>query len=197
MNPQATITITKNRLTAEVDGNTFTAPLGQYIPETLAYLTLFLEDCGLEINTEQIKAIHEGITSLKEEECAGTPIPEEAVDYQTITSHKTNALNDDLVITVRDNAGAGGANHHYKITGTTIEVDIEFQNGPVFEAGFNGITNEALLAILKHRMEGFQSGKFACIENQVALNHINSALETLKSRTNARVARGVEGTHEI
>jgi hypothetical protein len=108
-----------------------------------------------------------------------------------------------------DEAGDGGANHFYLIEGAKYKGNkswkgrnvqstaILFQNGPVPENGTNGLTHEVLLAILKHRLEGFQNGKFACVENQIALNHINAALETLKSRTKARVRKGIEGTHKI
>jgi hypothetical protein len=51
-----------------------------------------------------------------------------------------------------------------------------------------------LLAILLDRLEGFQSGKFACHDNQIALDHIQSARLWLHKRTMDRVTRGVEGT---
>lgn len=71
--------------------------------------------------------------------------------------------------------------------------DIIFQDGPVPEKGHNGITLECLLVICKDRLEMFQSGKFPCKENAVALDHINIALNSLKSRTKNRLDRGVEG----
>lgn len=55
-----------------------------------------------------------------------------------------------------------------------------------------GITNEALLAIVKDRLEGFQAGKFPCQENEDALAGVNHALKYLHKRTLDRIARGVE-----
>lgn len=76
-------------------------------------------------------------------------------------------------------------------------VDISFQCGPLAEAGINGITHENLLAILIDRLEGFQGGKYATVENQIALDHLRAAQNTLKFRTQLRLARGVEGTHTV
>ena len=135
------------------------------------------------------------------------PVYHEDKIQQVLHTHQTNACNSTISITVVDEPGDGGANHFYLVEnlgyknnpswdGRDVQsTAVVFQNGPVPEYGTNGFTHEVLLAILKHRLEGFQNGKFACIENQIALNHINAALETLKSRTKNRVKRGVEGTH--
>lgn len=71
---------------------------------------------------------------------------------------------------------------------------VAFQNGPIKEEGYNGLTQEALFAIIIDRLDGFQSGKFACRENAVALTHTESALLWLTKRTLDRLARNVEGT---
>jgi hypothetical protein len=71
---------------------------------------------------------------------------------------------------------------------------IAFQNGPIKEFGSNGLTQEALFAIIIDRLEGFQTGKFSCRENAVALTHTDTALLWLKKRTFDRLARSVEGT---
>lgn len=73
---------------------------------------------------------------------------------------------------------------------------IAFQNGPIKEFGSNGLTQEALFAIIIDRLEGFQSGKFSCRENAVALTHTESALLWLTKRTLDRLARTVEGTSQ-
>lgn len=65
---------------------------------------------------------------------------------------------------------------------------------PVGDSGFNGISNEALLAVIIDRMRGFQSGEFKCRENAIALTHLEDAMHWLQHRTRHRVARGVEGT---
>lgn len=73
-------------------------------------------------------------------------------------------------------------------------VDLEFQLGPVKEAGVNGLTNEALLAVLTHRL-GVLNKAFPCRENALAITKIEEAQLWLEKRTRDRLARGVEGTH--
>ncbi len=74
---------------------------------------------------------------------------------------------------------------------------LNFQNGPIQEHGVNGCQNEDLISIVIDRLQGFQSGKFACEENATALTKLEEALTTLQSRTNKRKARGVEGKNII
>ena len=119
-----------------------------------------------------------------------------------ITSHKANGLNEVLFINATDEPGSGGACHEYMITmdaGVNPDwpcLDIKFQNGPIQEAGANGVSNEALLAIVVDRLEGFQSGEFACENNADALHLVAGALTVLHMRTKERMDRGVEGTHQ-
>lgn len=129
-----------------------------------------------------------------------------------ITTHKVKGLNEELKIQVLDEPGQGNACHRYHIT--TVEYapppetdpgkcasmsravhDIRFQNGPIKEVGVNGISNEVLLAVVLDRLSGFQSGPFACLDNQIALDAIKIAMEALSRRTRQRMARGVEGTN--
>lgn len=132
-----------------------------------------------------------------------------------LDDHKVNPANDTLCITVTDQPGAGGANHRYEITGFTYDdnpsakegegdigesyapLAIVFQNGPIKEAGVNGVTHEALLAIVADRLRSFQSGPFACKANACALTHIEEAQHWLQQRTIERMRRGVEGTHAV
>ncbi len=98
-----------------------------------------------------------------------------------------------------DEPGQGGANHHYDIESDgslTVLAAIRFQNGPIKEFGINGITQEALLAIVIDRLRSFQAGPYACEDNQRALEHAHQALKFLQKRTLARIARGVEGTNQ-
>ena len=112
-----------------------------------------------------------------------------------------------LKIEVTDEPGAGGANHRYEISGFSTEfnpsefkgsarlrTDILFQNGPIKKACVNGVTQEALLAIVIDRLRSFQAGPFACDENGEALDYCGYALAALQKRTLARIARNVEGT---
>jgi len=115
-----------------------------------------------------------------------------------ITSHKVNGLNDALRIDVLDEPGDGGACHEYQIvleSNTDINCCISFQNGPIQESGYNGISGEALLAVVRDRLECFQAGPYASADNQEALDHIVAAMEALHRRTKERMSRGVEGTH--
>ena len=113
-----------------------------------------------------------------------------------------------LKIEVMDEPGAGGANHQYQIqqpakgdapegaTALSGITFIGFQNGPIAEAGVNGITQEALLAIVIDRLRSFQNGPFKCRENAIALTDCEEALMWLQRRTVARIKRGVEGTNQ-
>lgn len=116
-----------------------------------------------------------------------------------------------LAVQVIDEPGAGGANHEYRISGHNLrkhpaysnvsDEDIPtweticFQNGPIKEAGVNGVTQEVLMAIVIDRLRSFQASPFSCRENAIALTHIEEALMWLQRRTVARIKRGVEGTN--
>lgn len=116
-----------------------------------------------------------------------------------LTSHKVNGLNEVLRVTACDEPGAGGAPHCYRIeptVGNASGVTIDFQNGPLLETGGfpNGLSQEALLAVVEDRLKCFQAGPYACRENALALTHIQEAMHWLHHRTRERMQRGVEGT---
>lgn len=130
-----------------------------------------------------------------------------------LTDHKVNPANDRVTIAVTDAPGAGGANHRYEISGfdtgnNPSRTDSQgyeasfsrqvllFQNGPIPEAGVNGLTHEVLLAIVADRLRSFQKGPYSCRENALALTKIEEAQLWLQSRTLARMRQGVEGTHK-
>lgn len=127
---------------------------------------------------------------------------------RTITDHKLNGLNEAINITVLDEPGHGGACHKYAIdlgprdgipdTDTVGKGScmIHFQNGPIQEHGVNGISGEALLAIVIDRLRCFQAGPYSCRDNAVALTKIEEALMWLQRRTRDRMSRGVEGTYQ-
>jgi hypothetical protein len=137
---------------------------------------------------------------------------------RSLQDHKINGLNDALQITAHDPA-PGGAPTRYDVTFQTDHlvclqndvrnlVSLHFQNGPIkTPADINGLSNEALLAIVLDRLRAFQflthpdgsfdlpaHGPFYCPENAAALYHLESALQFLHDRTRRRLARGVEGT---
>ncbi len=127
-----------------------------------------------------------------------------------------DSANHQLTVTVLDEPGQGGACYRYDISGIDTSTNpaedslarvlpgadrtvfpLLFQNGPIKEVGVNGVTHEALLAILIDRIEGFQAGPYACEDNKQALIHLQDALYHLQQRTRVRIARGVEGTHAL
>lgn len=123
-----------------------------------------------------------------------------------LTDHKVNPANDKLLVMACDLPGSGGANHSYDITGFNHKTNpvardnepycrLLFQNGPIAEVGVNGITHEALLAVLADRLRGFQSGPYANPYNAKALEHIEGAMAALLARAKDEMSRGVEGTH--
>ncbi len=91
---------------------------------------------------------------------------------------------------------AGGS-----VEGTGLS--IQWQNGPLGTGDErkepNGAFVETVIAAAMQRIEWYQevnNGKFNCIENDMALNHLKQALDHLDERTKSREARGVEGTHK-
>lgn len=133
-----------------------------------------------------------------------------------ITEHKHRPDAEGLGIKAGE-LGPGGAPHCYIISGPDDDLDIErnpalveylehvgsdtfdcmiFQHGGVPENGVNGVTNEALLAIVADRLRCFQAGPYPCKENDRALAHVEWALEQMHARTLEREARGVEGREQ-
>ena len=109
---------------------------------------------------------------------------------RTLTSHQVSELNSSLSIIVTSEP------YLYEVYGDDgdgFQCAISFQNRPFDEVGVNGLTNEALLAIVEDRLKIFQEGDYKCRENAIALTHIQDALHWLHHRTRARLARGVEG----
>lgn len=119
------------------------------------------------------------------------PVPHLAL---TPTDQRLTITADD-----RDTDVGGNMSHVYDIAfdrdnnGYISTQRIEFQRGPVKEVGVNGITNEALIAIVIDRLKGAQEGPFASADNADAIMHLEAASEALARRTRDRMARGVEG----
>ncbi len=112
-----------------------------------------------------------------------------------ITDHRVNPANDTIQVVAVDELGPGGANHDYRVNLPSGEsTRIQFQNGPIGEAGVNGLTHEVLLAIVADRLRAFQAGPYSCRENALALTKVEEAQQWMHARTRARMARGVEGT---
>lgn len=122
-----------------------------------------------------------------------------------ILHHLINSFNCQHVrVTALDGPGPGGASHEYLVTVHSPAEDkaleplqLSFQNGALLVSGVNGLTDEALLAVLIDRLEGFQSDKYACRENDKALTHMQEAMHWLQHRAREREFRGVEGTMRV
>lgn len=71
----------------------------------------------------------------------------------------------------------------------------QFQHGTLAGAeDTNGVTIEDLILITIDRLSALNAEPYKCKENQEALDHLIAAHAWLEARTDARVARGVEGT---
>ena len=106
------------------------------------------------------------------------------------TDHNGVAVN--AIHTLADGTDVEG--HRYLILAGATSQAVDFQLGPVKEAGVNGATNEALIAILLHRLQ-FLNGKFPCRENSLAITKLQEAQMWLDARTKDRQQRGVEGVN--
>ena len=106
------------------------------------------------------------------------------------TDHNGVAVN--AISTTSDGKSVEG--HLYQVlAGSTVQ-HISFQLGPIKEASVNGATNEALIAILVHRIQ-FLNSKSPCRENSLAITKLEEAQHWLEARTRDRIARQVEGTN--
>ena len=113
-----------------------------------------------------------------------------------LNSHVVTESDKSVRVVVLDEANeVTKAHHEYNILlNGSVSAEIRFQKGPVHENELNGITGEALLAIVKDRLECFQQSQYSCRENAIALTKIDEALLWLESRTRSRMKKGIEGT---
>lgn len=108
-----------------------------------------------------------------------------------------NAPTSVAAIDARDPA-AGNASHVYGIQhgGPKDVLRIAFQHGPRgLPASTPGIFDDDLLAIIEDRLDGFQTGPFACQENADALAAVRAARTALGLRVARRIAQGVLGAN--
>jgi hypothetical protein len=79
---------------------------------------------------------------------------------------------------------------------TGVGYTISWQRGPINEAGRNGAFLIEVLESCRSQLAYFQNSSYACQENVEALNHLDLAIEALKSRRERREIQGTLGTHE-
>lgn len=82
------------------------------------------------------------------------------------------------------------------ITERMNTISFKIQNGPVKETGVNGCQVDTLIEAAKIILEGLNK-RFPCIDNVVAITHLEEALWRLKKRKKDREERGVEGTNVL
>ena len=118
--------------------------------------------------------------------------------------HKGNRFNRECIdVATADERASDNAHHAYAINVRAFEVPkdaapvlsvtLRFQNGGLKEVGANGITDQALLAIVLDRVRSFNDGQFRCRENSVVITKLEEALMWMEKRGNDRARRGVEG----
>lgn len=110
------------------------------------------------------------------------------IDGVAIVRHEYDRTNVDLAKTYVFSRRTPGR------TDATLLGKVRFQEGPIKSAGYNGLTESGLIAVLMDRLRGHQRGEHACEHNAMALAALANAQAALESRTASRVARGVEGT---
>lgn len=76
------------------------------------------------------------------------------------------------------------------------DVTFTMQSGDVKDFGLNGVQCEELLKYVESYLKILNS-HLSSEHNVKAISHINKAIECLNSRTQDRVNRGVEGTHNL
>lgn len=92
-----------------------------------------------------------------------------------------------------------GAPHNFSVYSKDGDFlgGVNFQEGPIKEAGINGVMNEDLIAMIITRLQHFQKTEFACRENALAITKLEEALLWLRKRTMKREMKGIEGTHKV
>jgi hypothetical protein len=103
---------------------------------------------------------------------------QQVTDHQPGTgslNDRITVLNDGAVYRVRAEVDAGLQSHL---------ATIQFYRGGVGDGAADvlGVTNEVLIAILLHRLRGFQAGPHRCEENATALGHLGIVLKMLRMR---------------
>jgi hypothetical protein len=165
---------------------------GEQAPDVCHYCEWMDFQKGQAAKTEQLEQL-----SRRSNPC-DTPVPATPNVGELLESHFAPApliyKGEHSTIEVGDTPGAGGAYNSYAISvnnGSQCYL-FTFQRGdPAVER--NGILNEDLLRVVQHRLESFEKGPCACIENRAAIKAVAQALWWLAVRTDKRKKAGVEG----
>ncbi len=116
------------------------------------------------------------------------------------THHDGHGLNESIEVMATGDTGPGGARHSYELRVThdlALVGTLRFQKGP--RGGVNstpGVTEAAVLAVIRDRLEDFQAGPYPSEEGQCALDAVIDAMWWLERRADNRAERGVLGKNE-
>ena len=103
-----------------------------------------------------------------------------------ITTHKVNALNEQLLLQAMDDLDPAGLALRYQVTWTNQRTAtpgglvVTFQDGTVDTAGTNGVSNEVLLSIVQDRLTTLQLSPTASSHYAQALTSVKEALFALE-----------------
>ena len=86
----------------------------------------------------------------------------------------------------------GSRSYYIIVDGNTLWFQI--QNGPIGEAGVNGIQVTDVLAFTKELYKSLNA-TFPCRENSLTITKIEEAIHWQEARTKDRLRRGVEGAN--
>src|SRR3990167_1239875 len=82
----------------------------------------------------------------------------------------------------------------------SVGIVIDWQNGPLGRGedrkAPNGAFVDGVLGAAQERLEYYQTSKFKCRENAIAITKIEEARHWLNHRTQRREAQNVEGTYQ-
>jgi hypothetical protein len=113
-----------------------------------------------------------------------------------VRNERENFMNQ--FISSRHNLDDNGNPAGGETAGTGIA--IRWQNGPLGRGADrvepNGAFVEGVIQAALDRLQFYQSTKFNCRENALAITKLEEALHWCQHRTASREVRGVEGTHE-
>lgn len=78
-----------------------------------------------------------------------------------------------------------------------VAIEIHWQKGMIGPEGQNGAFIEDVLEAARQRLLFFNTTKFRCRENSVAITKIEEALQWLDWRTRQRLLQDMENTYEV
>jgi hypothetical protein len=110
------------------------------------------------------------------------------------------ATTDTTTVVAVDGPTHGNACHVYEVRtkstadGFEVLATSTFQPGPIKEHGVNGVQHADLLAIIRDRLDFFQTGPFKSPGNEVTAGFVSAAIASEDNRTRRRVLAGTEGT---